>query len=260
MNSEKIILIGGGVGPMAGVELHKKIIENTLTGGKDQEHFEIWHLSRSPDIPDRTEYLTGKINENPAEGMARTFLLMDKMLKVEKKSAVGGVTCNTFHAPEIFNIFTNILKQNDSDIKILNMIEETGNFIKDNFKNIKKIGLMSTTGTRQAGIYSNILKTFDLEILEVEKQEQAALHDTIYNLEWGIKALSPITEKAKIRFENFAQTLIDKGAEALILGCTEIPLALQGKYFQETPLIDPVYVLARALIKNANEKKLKVKQ
>jgi aspartate racemase len=116
MSTEKVIIIGGGVGPMAGVELHKKIIENTHTGGKDQEHFHLWHLSRSPNIPDRTEYLTGKIKTNPAEGMARTFLLAAEMLKIEKKPAVGGVTCNTFHAPPIFDVFTDILKKNNTDI------------------------------------------------------------------------------------------------------------------------------------------------
>ena len=41
---EKLIIIGGGVGPMAGVELHKKIIENTKTSGKDQEHLQLVQL------------------------------------------------------------------------------------------------------------------------------------------------------------------------------------------------------------------------
>ena len=50
---EKIIVIAGGVGPMAGVELHKKIIESTLTDGTDQTHIEVYHLSRSHDIQDR---------------------------------------------------------------------------------------------------------------------------------------------------------------------------------------------------------------
>ena len=54
---EKIIVIGGGVGPMAGVELHKRVIENTLTDGTDQSHMEVLHLSRSGDVPDRTGFL-----------------------------------------------------------------------------------------------------------------------------------------------------------------------------------------------------------
>lgn len=258
MIKEKIIIIGGGVGPMAGVELHKKIIENTQTNGKDQDHFHVWHLSRSPDIPDRTEYLSGKININPAEGMAKTFLLANEMLKTEKQLAVGGVTCNTFHAPKIFNVFYDILKRKTPDIKILNMIEETGKYIHENFSDIKKIGLMSTTGTRKARVYHQLLEKYKLNIIEIDEREQNNLHDTIYNLEWGIKALSPISTKAKKRFENYAETLIKKGAQALILGCTEIPLALPGKSFRTIPLIDPVFVLARALIKDANKNKLKL--
>ena len=257
MINEKIIIIGGGVGPMAGVELHKKIIENTQTSGKDQDHFHLWHLSRSPDIPDRTEYLTGKININPAEGMARTFLLANKMLTAEKRLAVGGVTCNTFHAPKIFNVFKDILKREAPDIKILNMIEETGSYISENFSGFKTIGLMSTSGTRQAGVYHEILNKIGFKLIEIDEHEQDELHDTIYNQVWGIKAVSPVSAKAKKRFENYAETLIKKGAQALILGCTEIPLALPGKSFQAIPLIDPVYVLARALIKEANENKLK---
>jgi aspartate racemase len=257
MSTEKVIIIGGGVGPMAGVELHKKIIENTKTKGSDQEHFQVWHLSRSYDIPDRTEYLAGKININPAEGMARTFLLAAEMLKIEKKAAVGGITCNTFHASPIFDVFTGILKKNNTDIQILNMIEETGKYIRENFSGLKKIGLMSTTGTRNAGVYHTLLNSLGFEIIEVDKKNQDVLHDTIYNLEWGIKAVSPVSEKAKMRFEQYAKELIEKGAGALILGCTEIPLALPGKYFSDIPLIDPVWVLARALIKNANADKLK---
>jgi len=67
----KYICIGGGVGPMAGVYLHKSIIDNTVTNGTDQDHLEIHHFSRSHDINDRTEYLLGKVKENPAEGMFR---------------------------------------------------------------------------------------------------------------------------------------------------------------------------------------------
>jgi aspartate racemase len=137
------------------------------------------------------------------------------------------------------------------------MIEETGKYIHENFSGFKKIGLMSTTGTRNAGVYHALLNPLGFEIIEVDEKNQDALHDTIYNLEWGIKAVSPVSEKAREKFENYALELIKKGAEALILGCTEIPLALSGKTFRAIPLIDPVYVLARALIKDANVQKLK---
>lgn len=51
--------------------------------------------------------------------------------------------------------------------------------------------------------------------------------------------------------------LCQKGAQAIILGCTEIPIALPEKEFDKVPLIDPMLALARALIKKANSQKLK---
>lgn len=254
---EKIIIIGGGVGPMAGVELHKKIIENTKTSGKDQDHLQVWHLSRSYDVPDRTEFLSGKINTNPAEGMTRTFLLADEILKIEKRGAVGSVTCNTFHSPRIFNLFLDTLQKASNKIKILNMIEETGKYIKNNYSGLKKIGLMSTTGTRKTLVYQQILEPFGFDIVQIPENEQNTLHDVIYNLEWGIKAVSPVTKKARKRFLNYANELTKKNVGAIILGCTEIPLALPEKEINGVPLVDPVYVLARELIKNANPDKLK---
>ena len=255
---EKLIIIGGGVGPMAGVELHKKIIENTLTKGKDQDHLQVWHLSRSYDVPDRTEYLSGLIKTNPAEGMARTFLLANEALKKEKRTAVGGVTCNTFHSPKIFNKFIDILNKAETGIKILNMIEETGKYLKENFSGTKKIGLLSTSGTRNTKVYQQILQPLGFEIVQVTENKQAELHDTIYNPDWGIKAVSPVTEKAKNRFVGYAKELADNGAGAIILGCTEIPLALSEKEINGISLVDPVYILARELIKNANLEKLSI--
>ncbi len=255
--NEKLIIIGGGVGPMAGVELHKKIIENTKTRGKDQDHLQVWHLSRSYDVPDRTEFLMGKVNTNPAEGMARTFLLADEILKTEKCSAVGGVTCNTFHSPRIFKPFLDILSEANTGIEILNMIEETGKYIKSKYSDLKKIGLMSTTGTRKTLVYQQIIESFGFDIVQVSENEQDALHEAIYNLDWGIKAVSPVTSKARQRFLTYANELTEKDVGAIILGCTEIPLALPEKEINGIPLIDPVYVLARELIKNANPDKLK---
>ena len=49
---DAIIGIGGGVGPAAGVALHSKIIENSLTDGTDQSHFEAIHVSLPDPNPD----------------------------------------------------------------------------------------------------------------------------------------------------------------------------------------------------------------
>ncbi|MCD4795527.1 MAG: amino acid racemase [Bacteroidales bacterium] len=253
---EKLICIGGGVGPMAGVELHRKIIENTETNGTDQDHLEVHHFSRSHDIGDRTRYLLNEISENPAEGMLRTATVIDKAAQAVNKQPILGIPCNTFHAPEIFNSFLELLKKNNIHAKVLNMITETGKFIKQLFPNVEKIGLMSTTGTRNFRLYNNILELLGFSIIEVPEQMQEELHDSVYNKDWGIKAKSPVSETARNNFLRFAKILADEGAEVIILGCTEIPSALPEQKFNNIPLVNPMTALSRALISEVAPEKL----
>jgi aspartate racemase len=252
---EKIIIIGGGVGPMAGVELHKKIIENTLTDGTDQTHIEIYHLSRSHDIQDRTKFLFKQVKEDPAEGMFRTFEIAEKAVKKSGKEAIAGIPCNSFHAPKIWKRFVELMK--DNDIKVLHMIEETSKLISKIVPNVKRIGLMSTIGTRSAGFYRDIFEPLGFNLLEIPEDIQHELHDSIYNKKWGIKAVSPVSKQVRDNFEKYVHILKEDGVEAIILGCTEIPLALPKSELEGIPLIDPMFALARSLIREANPNKLK---
>eukprot|EP00658_Telonema_sp_P-2_P058709 TRINITY_DN4723_c0_g1_i8.p1 TRINITY_DN4723_c0_g1~~TRINITY_DN4723_c0_g1_i8.p1 ORF type:complete len:339 (-),score=74.47 TRINITY_DN4723_c0_g1_i8:399-1415(-) len=100
---------------------------------------------------------------------------------------------------------------------------------------------------------------YGYDCLYVPEDRQADLHDTIYNKEWGIKAIFPVTKQARQNFLGFAHYLVKQGAEAIILGCTEIPLALPESMFPGTMvvMVDPVMALARALIREADSSKLK---
>ena len=53
------------------------------------------------------------------------------------------------------------------------------------------------------------------------------------------------------------RALQQQGAEAVVLGCTEIPLAITERRIDDAVIIDPTLVLARALIRKANPAKLK---
>jgi len=257
MFNEKVIVIGGGVGPLAGVKLHQYIIENTRTNGTDQDHFDIYHLSRSSNITDRTEALQAGKPELPAEGMFRTFALADSALKSAGKHGVGGVPCNTFHAPAIFNHFTQLLSTADLSLSVINMIEETASVIKNSYPKVTAIGVLSTTGTRTADVYPKLLEPLGFSIVQVDETDQTDLHEAIYNRSWGIKATPHIDPRVRKKFEHFLRKLMEKGAQAVILGCTEIPLALPEQELFGIPLIDPMLALARALIREANPRKLK---
>ncbi|MFP4491902.1 MAG: aspartate/glutamate racemase family protein, partial [Spirochaetaceae bacterium] len=246
---EKMILIGGGVGPMAGVELHRKIVEHTATDGTDQDHLEVLHLSRSPIIGDRTDFLAGTQTIDPVEGMLRVFKMASAAFKEEGRSAVAGIPCNTFHAPPIFEPFREGLRAEGLQIEILHMLEETAAVLKNTLPRLQKAGLLSTTGTRNSGVYQEIFRKYGIGILSIPEAQQHELHEAIYHRTWGLKAVSPPDKKAVERVQLFCRRLAEEGAEAIILGCTELPLAVPEGTYNGIPYIDPVTALARALVR-----------
>lgn len=248
-----MIGIVGGVGPYAGMDLFRKLIDNTLAA-VDQEHLDTILMSLPSGIMDRTEYLVGKIKENPA------FAITEVLIKLEKSGAqIAGIPCNTAHADGIFNIIQNNLQKAGSSIKLLHMINETVSYIADNFPEISKVGVLSTTGTYLSAVYKKALKLRDYEVIlpDMEMQE-TIIHPAIYDPVYGIKAISnPVHPKAKESLLEGLSYLKQKGAEAVILGCTEIPLAISEKDVKDVIIIDPTEILARALIYYTNPAKLK---
>ncbi|MCX7023936.1 MAG: aspartate/glutamate racemase family protein [Spirochaetes bacterium] len=254
---ERVIVIGGGVGPMAGVALHARIIENTLTDGSDQSHLDVHHYSRSSDIPDRTDWLLGKTADDPVEGMVRTFMAADDALQRSGREAVGGVPCNTFHAPAIFDRFLRRLEEEGIGIRVLNMLDESIALLGMLAPCARAIGILSTTGTRMSGVYDRLLERNGMRSVLVSDADQARLHEAIYDRVWGLKAANPPSERAVAVTRELAESLAAQGAEATLLACTELPLAIPDGNVAGVPCVDPVLALARALIREAAPGKLK---
>ena len=176
-------------------------------------------------------------------GMAKAVWAIAAAAKANDEVAVVCVPCNTFHAPPVWKAYVEHLKALGADgttLRLIHMLDETVKMIKEAVPDCKKIGLMSTTGTRESGVYRSLLEPQGYEVVEVPAEQQVEVHETIYNQEWGIKAVSPITLKAVQNFRSYAAVLKQMGAEAIILGCTEIPLALPEPDYEGVPLIDPV--------------------
>jgi len=248
-----MIGIVGGIGPYAGLDLLKKVFDNTMANS-DQEHLDTLLLSMPSKIEDRTEYLIGKIKINPA------YAIVEVLLKLQEIGVVvAGIPCNTAHSKEIFTIIQSELKKHQCSIKVLHMIDETVSFISINHPNITKVGVLSTTGTYKSAVYKLQLlsKGFEVIVPSLEIQEKY-IHPAIYHPSYGIKASSdPIQPQARKNLMQGVLFLKDQGAQALILGCTEIPLAITESKIYDMLTIDPNYVLARALIQYSNPDKLK---
>jgi aspartate racemase len=87
--------------------------------------------------------------------------------------------------------------------------------------------------------------------------QEEVVHTAVYHPHYGIKATGTATPTAKTNLLAAMRALQQKGAQAIILGCTEMPLAMTESTFEGLPIIDPTLILARALIREANPAKLK---
>jgi aspartate racemase len=227
---EKIIGILGGMGPEATIDLVYKIIKFT-PAEKDQDHFRII-IDNNPKIPDRTAAILGK-GKDPLPTLRETAQNLEK---------AGAnfiiIPCNTAHY-YISQI------QESVNIPILNMIEETAKETQQRIPQIKKVGLLASIGTYETGIYHQRFEKFNIEVISPEEKDKEEIMKAIYAVKAG-----NLSEEIKKNILKIAQKLIDKGAEAIIAGCTEIPLILKEGDVP-VPIIDPTQVLAKITIREA---------
>lgn len=249
---ERIIGIVGGVGPYAGLDLQQKIAAQTIAR-KDQDHVTVLSVSRPSLIPDRTDYLLGFVPQNPAEPLAEQVQLLAKM-----GADVVAIPCNTAHAAPIFNELRRILEAKHCNVHLLHMIEEAGRFMQETAPQVQKVGILSTTGTYLSGVYPEVLERLGFTAVTPAKSLQEELiHPAIYDPVYGIKATGVVSEKSYTDLMTGISALIENGVDAIILGCSEIPLAITERQIGDVLIVEPNLILARALIREANPEKLR---
>ena len=228
----KTIGILGGVGPHATVDLFCKIIEAT-PAQRDQEHLRIL-VDNNPRIPDRTQAILGK-------GKSPLPMMIETAKNLERAGAdFIVIPCNTAH------YFLGGLEAEIS-IPVLSMIEEIRRTVKGEFPLAGKVGLLATTGTIRSRIYHKAFEKIGWEVVLPDKISQEVVMGAIYGEE-GIKAGH--FEEPKKKIIKIARSLIDKGAKAILAGCTEIPLVLKSEDLS-VPVLDPTQILAKAAVREA---------
>jgi aspartate racemase len=238
-----MIGIVGGVGPLAGLDLQAKIIAQTAAG-RDQDHLPVLALSHPGPIPDRTEYLLGHVAENPAQP-----ILAQLRLLADAGATVAGIPCNTAHAPAIFDVIRAGLAQFPRPLCLIHMIAATVDHLSRRYPDLRAVGVLSTTGTWRVGLYPALLEPLGLRVVVPDAVLQPAIHATIYDPAYGIKSTGRVTPRARDDLARAIAALRQQGAEAVVLGCTEMPVAFPERSLDGLPLIDPTLILARALIR-----------
>ena len=142
--------------------------------------------------------------------------------------------CNTAH------YFYEEIKKEIS-IPFLSITGETAKKVKS--KNFNKVGLLATGTTIKFKIYNKDFDKLDIELVVPEKQEKVT--KVIMNILAGKKL-----EKDKEELKQIIEELKSNGAEAIVLGCTDIPILLQQGDV-DIKVFDTVEVLAESTIKFA---------
>lgn len=241
-NNPQRIGVIGGVGPYAGLLLTKKLFDAKIDARSDQDYPELI-LYNASSIPDRTEYLLDPIQKkNPEKALQGAVDVLNKA-----GCTLVGIPCNTAHAPAILNMI--LARIHGYSMRFVHMIDETMQYVRNYDALIQNIGLLATRGTYASDLYPLCAKKHGLNVVYPKTEDQQILvHSTIYSPDYGIKAFSnPIKEQVTSVLQKEYDRLVADGAEAIILGCTELSL-VQDDLKKSVPYFDPLTILANALL------------
>lgn len=168
-----------------------------------------------------------------------TKLMILAAKKVESAGADFILICtNTMHkmADEV---------QDAIHIPLLHIVDVTAEAIQANGQN--RVGLLGTKFTMEQDFYKKKLQDkYGFDVLIPSEEERQVIHDILY----VELCLGKIEEPSRNKFKDIIHNLIDRGAQGIILGCTEIPLIVAQKDY-EVPLYDTTALHARAAVEYA---------
>lgn len=228
--NEKVVGVLGGMGPEATADFLAKVIART-PARKDQDHLRII-IDNNPKIPDRTEaILTG--------GKSLFPVLLETARNLEgAKADFIVIPCNTAH------YFYEDLAA-EIAIPILHMISEVAEAINTSLPGCKKLGLLATTGTVTSNLYQKQFQKSGVDVIVPDTQSQAKVMDAILDIKGGQEK-----DRARRQIIEAANLLIEREAQAIVLGCTDIPLVVKESDFS-VPVFDSNEVLAKATVRFA---------
>ena len=168
-----------------------------------------------------------------------TEVMIDIAKRLEKAGAEFLLICtNTMHkmADDI---------QERISIPLLNIVDVTAQRIKE--LGLRKVGLLGTKFTMEDDFYKGRLaKKHGINVLIPDKEERQVVHDIIYKE----LCLGIIKQSSREKIMKIIDNLVKKGAEGIILGCTELPLIIRQEDC-EVPLLDTTRIHAEAAVEYA---------
>ena len=248
-----MIGILGGMGTQAGLDFCNKLA--VLNRGKIDQEYPLFLLYNKSNIPGRPESIGSQTKKLSNKSINRTSkekyntvlksLLKGCKLLEKNKCKFIVIPCNTAHY-----WFEDLQKK--INIPIINMPEEVFKFSKKKCRRKSKIGLLATEGTLKTGIYKRFFEK-DYHLIEPsQKIQNSSVNKAIKLVKMGnVKAAAKSIKPA-------ITELINMNCKKIILGCTELPIAIFAfKSFKNIKsskvFLDPNLILAHsAMIKHKN--------
>jgi len=233
----RVVGILGGMGPAAGADFVRlfvgactQLMSAAGVPVTDQAYPEHW-LAQVP-VPDRSTALrAGQMPQRPLEAMKQVAARLGAL-----GARTLAIACNTAHA------WHGALQESFPDLDVIHGVRETALAIARSGE--RDAGLLATQGTYDSRLYDVALGQAGVRCHVPAPAERAALMEGIYS---GVKAGN--LALAQDRFTSVAKSLAARhGCSTIVLGCTEIPLALTpGPGTEGLTLVDPALAMARAL-------------
>ncbi len=224
-----VLGILGGMGPLATVDFFGKIVGHT-PAKSDQEHMPII-IRNVPQVPDRSAaFLAG--SDAPWEPL----LAGVQMLESVGVQAIA-IPCNTAH-------LWHARLAAATPVHILHIGSCAAQWLAATHPEVKSVGLLATTATVRSRIYHKEFERLGVALVEPSADEQETLVTT------GIHAVKAgDVDKSRALLTQAAQALLARkdAPQALVLGCTEVPIALAGVDLP-VPVADTSDTLARACV------------
>ncbi|MFZ0471883.1 MAG: amino acid racemase [Bacteroidales bacterium] len=223
----KTIGLAGGTGWISSAEYYRIINEeiNKRSGGLEFARCILYSINYAE--------IDTFNKQNNKEGVYN--LILDATLKLVGSGADFIILCaNTLHQ------FVERLEQ-EIDVPIIHIAEAAASEIR--LRNMEKIGLLGTKQTMEMDFYKSRLKEKGIDTVVPELSDRDFIGRTISDeLLRGI-----FSDRSRYRFIEICKELNKRGAEGIVLGCTEIPLLLKQEDI-DIPIINTLNVHAMAAV------------
>lgn len=169
----------------------------------------------------------------------RWDLIVDDLVSCLKKLKNSGadfglIATNTMH--KVYDQVASLV-----DMPLINIIDKTAQRAKES--GLTTLGLLGTRYTMDDGFYQDRLSQFDIQAVVPEQHQQEVVHKII--VDELVRGQFP--EESKAKYVEIIEGLIARGAQGIVLGCTEIPLLVKQEDVS-IELLDTAVIHAEAAL------------